>query len=428
MSIAAASRLQAWLDRIGVERPSGVKRGLAGVREVAERLGVLPPAPATVVVAGTNGKGSTVGFLEQLLLASGRTVGVTVSPHLHVFNERIRLCGREAADESIVTAFEAVEAARGGVQLSYFEWAILAALRAIEQAQVDVAVLEVGLGGRLDAVNVVDADVAVVTNIGLDHQQYLGTTRAEIGAEKVEVARTGKPLVIGEANPPDSVLRRARQLDAPIYLAERDFGERQRGLWLKDGTASDIFEYPCTRLHPINAATALQAARLAGCPLRQGTVAKATAAARNPGRFEVVRRDGIAWVLDVAHNPPGAAFLAKQLHDQFPGRHIVAVLGCLADKDANGIVAALRGVVREFAFADTGGERGQTGAAVRERVGEAGAFAGAFEAATAHLLRTLDAADNGVMLACGAFDVVERARNHLDLPAAHSERPTPQGQ
>ena len=428
MSSTAASRLQAWLDRIGVERPSGVKRGLAGVRQVAERLGVLPPAPTTVVVAGTNGKGSTVGFLEQLLLASGYTVGATVSPHLHVFNERIRLCGRDAADESIVAAFETVDAARGDVQLSYFEWAILAALQAIKQGSVDVAVLEVGLGGRLDAVNVVDADVAVVTNVGLDHQQYLGATHGEIGAEKVEVARAGKPLVIGEANPPDSVLRRARQLDAPIYLAERDFGQRQGDLWLKNGAARDVFPYPCSVLHPSNAATALQAARLAGCALRPRTVAKAAAVVRNPGRFEVVRRDGTTWVLDVAHNPPGAAFLAKQLRERFSDRRIVAVLGCLADKDGKGIVDALRGVVHEFAFADTGGERGQAGAALRTRVGEPSAFAGAFEDAAMHLRRTLAAADNGVMLACGAFDVVERARSHLDLPAAHSERPTPQGQ
>ena len=428
MSSAPASRLQAWLERIGVERPSGVKRGLAGVREVAKRLGALPPAPTTVVVAGTNGKGSTVGFLEQLLLASGRTTGVTVSPHLHVFNERIRLCGREAADESIVAAFKAVDAARGNVQLSYFEWAILAALRAIKQAQVDAAVLEVGLGGRLDAVNVVDADVAVVTNVGLDHQQYLGATCTEIGAEKVEVARAGKPLVVGEANPPESVLRRARELGASLHLAERDFGQRQGQLWLKNDAANDVFAYPCTGLHPNNAATALQAARLAGCALRQETIAKAAAAVRNPGRFEVVRRDGITWVLDVAHNPPGAAFLAAQLRERFPDRRIVAVLGCLADKDANGIVDALRGVVREFAFADTGGERGQAGAALRERVGEPSAFAGAFEDATVHLQRTLAAADNGVMLACGAFDVVERARNYLDLPGAHAERPTPQRQ
>lgn len=428
MSARRAAPLAGWLERIGVEHPSGVKRGLAGVREVAARLGALPPAPSTVVVAGTNGKGSTVGFLEQLLLASGCRVGVTVSPHIHVFNERIRLCGRQAADEAIVAAFEAVDAARGDVQLSYFEWAILAALQAIKQARVDAAVLEVGLGGRLDAVNVVDADVAVVTNVGLDHQQYLGATRAEIGAEKVEVARPGKPLVIGEAQPPDSLLRRAGELDAPVYLAERDFGQRQGRLWLKTGAEARVFDYSCPRLHPVNAATALQAAALAGCALHERTVAEAAAAVRNPGRFEIVRRQGVTWVLDVAHNPQGAAFLAGQLRERFQGRRVVAVLGCLADKDAPGIVEALRGAVSEFAFADTGGERGQPGAALRDQVGQPSAFAGAFEDATMHLLRAVDAGDNGVMLACGAFDVVERARRHLDLHGAHSERPTLQRQ
>lgn len=408
-----SSALAAWLERIGVEHPSGVRRGLAGVREVAGRLGALPPAATTVVVAGTNGKGSTVAALEHLLIAAGHSVGATVSPHIHVFNERIRLHGKQVRDDAIVAAFEAVEASRGDVPLSYFEYAILAALHVIAGAKVEVAVLEVGLGGRLDAVNVVDADVAVVTNIGLDHQEYLGATREAIGAEKVDVARPGRALVIGEAAPPQSVLRHAKQLAAPVYLAGRDFGHDDGRLWLRGNGAARTFEFAHAAIHPTNAATALQAALLAGCHASQRSV-DAAARASNPGRFETVCRDGRTWVLDVAHNAEGAAFLAKQLRMRFPARRIGALVGCLADKDARGIVAALRGSVHEFAFVTTSGGRGRSAAATRTEAGERRAFAGSLEAAMKHLCRE-SPRGNGVILACGSFEVVERTRDHLGL-------------
>ena len=408
-----SSALAAWLDRIGVEHPSGVRRGLAGVREVASRLGALPPAATTVVVAGTNGKGSTVAATEHLLLAAGHSVGATVSPHIHVFNERIRLRGKPVRDDAIVAAFEAVEASRGDVQLSYFEYAILAALHVIAGAKVEFAVLEVGLGGRLDAVNAVDADVAVVTNIGLDHQEYLGATREAIGAEKVDVARPGRPLVIGEANPPRSVLRHAERLAAPAYLAGRDFGHADGRLWLRGNDTPRAFEFAPAAIHPANAATALQAAQLAGCRASQRGV-DAAARASNPGRFETVCRDGRTWVLDVAHNAEGAAFLATQLRARFPKRRIGALVGCLADKDARGIVAALRGSVHEFAFVATNGARGQSAAATRAQAGEPRAFADSLEAAMKHLCQE-SPGGNGVILACGSFEVVERTRDRLGL-------------
>ena len=178
---ASTPALAAWLARLEA-RPSTRRGDLRALRAVSDRVGVRPPAPAVVVVAGTNGKGSTVAFLEQLLLATGRTVGTTTSPHMHVFNERVRLNGRCAEDAALVDALAAVESARAGTQLSYFDHATLAALVVIGEARPDVAVLEVGLGGRLDAVNVVDADVAVITNVGLDHQRQLGCTRESIAA------------------------------------------------------------------------------------------------------------------------------------------------------------------------------------------------------------------------------------------------------
>ena len=406
--------LDDWLTRIGIEHPRGVKRGLEHVREVAAKLDVLPPAATTIVVAGTNGKGSTTAFAEQLLLAGGHSVGTTMSPHVHRFNERMRIGGAEATDALIVDAFEAVDAARGDIELSYFEYAVLAALVAIRRAEVDFAVLEVGLGGRLDAVNVVDADVAVITSIGLDHQEYLGDTRELIGAEKAGIVRHGRPLVYGDDSPPASVLARARDLGARVCLAGRDFGSGGRELWVRDGGRRIPFAYaPDAAIHEVNAATALQAVCLAGHVPRQGHVDAAAARARNAGRFEVVEARGVTWVLDVAHNPDGASFLARQLRERFADRRIDAIIGCLGDKDVAGIVTALSPAVTELAFADTGTARGRTGHSMRQAACQPSAFAGGLEAAMAHFQSR--AGSNGVILVCGSFDLVERARDRLHM-------------
>ncbi len=416
--------LTAWLERIGVEHPRGVLRGLDGVRTVAQRLAgtglnIVPPAPTTIVVAGTNGKGSTTTFAEHLLLAAGRSVGTTTSPHVHAFNERIRVNGEEASDEAIVAAFEAVETCRGDVALSYFEYAILAAQVAIRRADVDCAVLEVGLGGRLDAVNATDADVAVITSIGLDHQEHLGTTREAIGTEKAGILRPGTPLVVGELNPPASVLARGDALAAPVYRAGRDFGHGSGALWIKDEQGRIEFEYDAGAIAPVNAATALQAVRLAGCPPDRKMVQQAARTARNPGRFEIVERHGRTWVLDVAHNAEGARFFASQVRQRFPGRRIAAIVGCLADKDIAAIVAPFKPLVDEIVYADTETVRGRSAASMRETVGDLAAFAGDLEAATAHLLGRDSGPRNcrgeDVILAFGSFDLVERMRLSLHL-------------
>lgn len=402
--------LAEWLQRIGVERPKGA-RDLAGVREVATRLGVLPPAPATIVVAGTNGKGSTVLFAEQLLLAAGRRVGATVSPHVHRFNERIRIGGEAAADADIVAAFETVDRCRGGTTLSYFEYAILAALVAIRRAAVDVAVLEVGLGGRLDAVNAVDADVAVVTSIALDHEAYLGNDRERIGMEKAGIMRRRRPVVIGETNPPATVLARAADLKAPVHLAGKAFGHGKDELWLASGGRLRRYEYAAVAVAGANAATALQAAALVGGAFSQQHVDQAATTA-NPGRFEVVAREGRTFVLDVAHNPAGASFLAAQIRRCFAGQRVAAIIGCLEDKDAAGIVAPLRPLTASRAYVDTVAPRGRSGAACRAAAGDGDAFAGSLADA---LAATAQAPGNDVILVLGSFDVVERVRQWLRL-------------
>ena len=425
-----APALAAWLARLEA-RPPARRGDLRELRAIAERLGVGAPAPRSVVVAGTNGKGSTAAFLEALLLAGGRGVATTTSPHLHRFNERVRVNGRAAADAALVDALETVESARAGAALSYFDHATLAALLLIARARPDVAILEVGLGGRLDAVNVVDADVAVITNIGLDHQRQLGPTREEIAKEKAGVARRGRPLVVGEADPPATLPAAARSLRAPLRLAGRDFGHSKAQLWLRERQNCVEFPYAGSAVDAENAATALQAAALLGITPTPAAVAAAAAAVVNPGRFEVVRRGERVWVLDAAHNPAAARFLAERLRARFGGRPLAAVVGCMAEKDAAGIVAPLKPLLAastmkgELAFADTRTRRGQSGCATRRAAGEPTAFAGPLAAALAHVERRNP--PNGVILVCGSFDLIARMRVRLHLVAAEGVPPAPSG-
>ena len=405
--------LAAWLDRIGIEHPRGGERGLDRVRTVADRLGVGRPAATTLVVAGTNGKGSTTAFAEHLLLAAGYSVGTTTSPHLHRFNERIRINGREVDDATIVDAFEAVESHRGGNGLSYFEYATLAALLVMSRTPLDYAVLEVGLGGRLDAVNIVDGNVAVITSIGIDHQETLGGTRETIGSEKAGVMRPHVPVVCGDPNPPASVIGRARDLGAPLLVATRDFGQRDGQLWIRSGDGRRrTFEFGRSSVDPGNAATAAMAVSQAGCGLAQSTVRRAARTVRNPGRLEIVEHGGRTWILDVAHNAHGAAFLGDRLRHLVPDRTIRAVVGCLDDKDAAGIVAPLRQRVAEFAYADTSTRRGRSGSSLRAELGDRDAFAGNLDDALDHLLARCRS-NRDVILALGSFDIVARARARL---------------
>lgn len=412
---AGAPALAAWLARLEA-RPPARRGDLRTLRAVADRVGVRSPAPAVVVVAGTNGKGSTVAFLERLLLAAGRAVGATTSPHMHVFNERVRLNGRCAGDAALVDALETVESARAGAQLSYFDHATLAALVVIGRARPDVAVLEVGLGGRLDAVNVVDADVAVITNVGLDHQRHLGRTRESIAVQKAGVARRERPLVVGEPAPPATLLAIARTLEAPLRLAGRDFGHGNGHLWLRGRLGCVRFPYAGAAVDAENGATALQVASLLGCSPTAADVTEAATTVANPGRLEVVRRAERVWVLDVAHNPAAARFLANQLRSRFRGRPLVGVIGCAADKDVAGIVAVLKPLLCDLAFVDTTTPRGQSARAMRCAAGEPTAYAGSLAAALEHVLARNP--PNSVMLACGSFDLIERMRVRLHLVAA----------
>ncbi|GAB2495162.1 bifunctional tetrahydrofolate synthase/dihydrofolate synthase [Arenimonas alkanexedens] len=332
--------LDQWLEYQQTVHPRDIEMGLERVAEVARRLGLGSPGRKVAIIAGTNGKGSTVAFIEAMARAAGLRVGAFTSPHLLRYNERVRINGEDAGDDALIAAFESIEAARGEIPLTYFEFGTLAALMLFEAAGLDLAILEVGLGGRLDAVNIIDADVAVITTVDLDHQDYLGVDREAIGAEKAGILRAGKPCVLAEKDPPSSVLRRAYAIGAFAIRGHSDYLLDDLGdegwRWREPG-------YEITLPHPTleapaqrgNAAAAIAALRALDLPIPDAALREGVRAARVPGRLQ--RLPGAPErVLDVAHNPQSA----RQLGDWLAAnpRPTVAVFSALADKDIAGLV------------------------------------------------------------------------------------------
>jgi len=347
-----STTLQDWLARIERQHPKAIDMGLDRVRAVHDRMALPRPARFVATVAGTNGKGSTVAFIEAIATAAGLRVGAYTSPHLLAYNERVRIDGRDTDDAALVAAFEAVEAARGEATLTYFEYGTLAALWLFARAGLDLAVLEVGLGGRLDATNVVDPDVAVVTTVDLDHQDWLGADREAIGFEKAGIARAWTPLVLGEDDPPASVLRHAYAIGASAIRAGCDYffevaadgTDEAHWCWREVG-----FELALPRpampgtAQLRNAAAAIAAVRALDLDVPPGAIARGVAAVRVPGRLQQLERDGVSIVVDVGHNPQAARTLAGWLSGDT--RRTLAVYAALADKDAAGVVGALAGQV-----------------------------------------------------------------------------------
>ena len=339
-----------WLEQQQKSHPSAIDLTLARVREVARRMQLLAPAYKVITVAGTNGKGSTVAYLDALLRSAGHKVGRFTSPHLSRYNERICVDGVEATDAELISSFGRIDAARGDITLTFFEYNALAALDHFRQQGVGVAVLEVGLGGRLDATNILDADVGVVCSIGIDHVDWLGSTLEQIGREKAGIFRAGRPAVLGNPNLPRSVYAEIERVGARAVLIGRDF----QMLMYPDPTAPhwhftagtvELNDLPMPQMrgpHQVmNAATAL-AAILAGdlgLTLDRDRVSDALRTARVSGRFQIVPGD-VEWILDVAHNVPAAQVLSRNLK-ALPRRRTLAVCGILADKDVAGIATAL---------------------------------------------------------------------------------------
>lgn len=330
---------------------------------VRRALGARQNAPV-ISVGGTNGKGSTCAMLERILLSAGYRVGLYTSPHLIDYNERVRIDGRPASDEVLCASFAKVEAARGGTSLTYFEFGTLAAWEAFTVAAVDAVILEVGLGGRLDAVNVFDADCAIVTSVDLDHMDYLGETREAIGFEKAGIFRPGRPAIIGEAQPPQSLLDHAASIGARLQIMGRDFGymaeQGQWTFWSRRGRRGGL-AYPALRgaIQLANASTAIAGLEALAdrLPVSMQDIRRGLIEVDLPGRFQVLPGRPTV-VLDVGHNPQAAGVLAENLGGMAFHPETWAVFGMLHDKDVAGVVERVRGRIDRWLVTGLPGPRG----------------------------------------------------------------------
>ena len=334
-----------------------IDMGLDRVRAVKERMQLAFSCPV-IMVAGTNGKGSTCAMLEAMLLQSGYRVGLYIKPHFLDFNERARINGEMASNEALVEAFNAVEAVRGEVPLTYFEFTTLAIMHLLSKAGVDVAILEVGLGGRLDAVNVVDADVSIVTSIDIDHTAYLGDTREEIGFEKAGIFRPGKVAICSDPVPPSTLIQHAQDIGADLWLLGRDFnyqGDQQQWSYGGRSQRRNSLAYPALRganqlLNASAALAALEALRMQ-LPCGAQEVRAGLAMVELPGRFQVLPGRP-TQVLDVAHNPHAAATLAQNLGNMGFHRYTYAVFGIMEDKDIDAVIAPMAGIIDHWCVAE----------------------------------------------------------------------------
>jgi len=432
--------LSEWLERQETVHVRSIDLGLDRVAVVARELDLTKPPYRVITVAGTNGKGSTVAHLEAILLGHGYRAGSLTSPHLLRYNERVRVDGREAEDAELVRVFDRIEAARGATTLTFFEYNTLAALAIFADRGVDVAVLEVGLGGRLDAVNIVDADVAVLCSVGFDHRDWLGDTLDAIGAEKAGIFRSGRPAVLGTPQMPASVFAKAESIGARLAIAERDFSwSTESGRWSYRGLAASLDDLPPPALaggiQYRNAATALAAYEsvegLRG--LDCGKVAEALRAVRLPGRFQTVRlsaphgavADAVEWVLDVSHNEPAARVLEENLCARRPEGRTYAVCSILRDKDVEAIGRAIAPAIDEWIVCGAPGTRGSTASELAARL--AGTVSTPRLTDTVReglsLARSLAAAGDRVVV-FGSFTTVTSALEWLDeVVATASTRP-----
>jgi len=377
MSNATERTLAQWLEYLEQLHPQAIAMGLDRVSHVAREL-ELRPSASIITVGGTNGKGSCCAMLEAILLRAGYKAGCYTSPHLLRYNERVRIDGREVDDAVLCDAFAKIESARETTSLTYFEFGTLAAMIAFDDAKVDVAILEVGLGGRLDAVNIFDADCALVASVDLDHQDYLGTTREAVGFEKAGIFRGGKPAICGDSEPPQSLLHHASKIGAELVLIDRDFGYVSQPMqWRYWGPGGKRHGLPHPALRGAyqlsNAAaclTALDAVR-DRLPVSAQDIRSGLLHAEVAGRFQVLAgRPQV--ILDVAHNPHAARALAAALGEMPKSGKVIAVFAMFKDKDIAGVAAAVKDRITHWLVADSPGPRGTTAADVASILQEAG--------------------------------------------------------
>jgi len=361
-------KLAAWLQYLETLHPFVIDMGLDRIRSVADKLQLDLADACKITIAGTNGKGSTAAFLEALLRKSGHTVGLYRSPHLQSYNERILINGKMATDESICAAFTRIEEVRADISLTYFEFGTLAAMLIFAEQKLDYLVLEVGLGGRLDAVNLLDADLALITNIALDHTEWLGDSREQIGLEKAGIMRQGKTLLYGEVDMPLSIRQQAQKLEAPFYQYARDFqAELRAGVFHWQGydaagaslrLALECDPYSLSELFPANAALALQAFFQLKLSLNAQAIVDSWRGVFIPGRFQIIEREAHTLILDVAHNPHAMQLCVENLHRHFPSRKVRLVLAMLQDKDHQQAIEILAPNVDAWYVAGLSNSRG----------------------------------------------------------------------
>jgi len=373
--------LNEWLEYLESMHPVAIDMGLERVATVGARLDLRFDCPV-ITVGGTNGKGSTCAMLESMLMQGSYRVGLYTSPHILDFNERARIDGHSVSDAVFCDAFAAVEAVRGDISLTYFEFTTLAILKLFADAKLDVVILEVGLGGRLDAVNIIDPDVAIVTSVDLDHQQYLGDTREKIGFEKAGIFRPQRAAICSDPSPPQSLIEHANAIGADLWLFGRDFnysGDRQQ--WSYGGRAvrRHALAYPSLRgaNQLLNASAALAALEVLRdrLPLGAQEIRAGLVLVELPGRFQVLPGRP-AVILDVAHNPHAAATLAQNLDQMGFFPYTYAVFGAMSDKDVSGILSHLKDKIDHWYFCDLPLPRAASAESLASALSDAGFVAG----------------------------------------------------
>ncbi len=417
--------LDQWLDYIGQQHSAEIVMGLDRVRAVWQRMIVdkdAPQAPVNIVVAGTNGKGSTCAMLEAILHIAGYRTGFYSSPHLIRYNERVRIAQNEASNDLLVESFAAVESARAilpAIQLTYFEYATLSAFWCFAKENVEVAILEVGLGGRLDAVNLIDADVSIVVSVDLDHQQYLGDTTEKIGWEKAHVYRAGRPAIFGDFVAPQAIVDFATSIGAPLHCLGREYQYVQQdtqwqwqGTIMGQATARHSLPVPALRgLYQLkNASAALAAlAALAGqLPVSQNHVKRGLLEVNWPGRMQVIPGLPVV-VLDVAHNPQAARALNDTLGTMGYFENTYAVFGMLNDKDIDSVIDILKGRIDHWFIAGLGSARAASVEQIAEKLdhnGISGRYSSYISIAAAYSAARERATQNDRILGFGSFYTV----------------------
>ncbi|MDE9462534.1 bifunctional tetrahydrofolate synthase/dihydrofolate synthase [Xenorhabdus bovienii] len=416
----ATSSLMTWLSYLGNLHAKAIDMGLERVGALADQLDLLHPAPKVITVSGTNGKGTTCHTLESILLAAGLKVGVYSSPHLVRYTERVRIQGNELAEQDFCRVFADIEAQRGDITLTYFEYGTLAALQLFKEADLDVVILEVGLGGRLDATNIVDSDIAAITSIALDHIDWLGADREHIGREKAGIFRQGRFAVVGEPDMPHTIAEVADELGSKLFRrgVDWDFSQDVDSWYWRTGD-QQFSELPVPNLPLANAATAmgviyclLQQNDNVSQAINEQAIREGLSKAQLPGRFQIVRENPLV-ILDVAHNPHAAGYLVQKLAElpRAPNSKIRGVVGMLEDKDIVGTLACLAQQIDEWYCASLHEFRGAEANMLAEHLGDARTFV---DVEQAWYQAMAEASAQDIIVVCGSFHTVAHVMEALE--------------